>query len=240
MGWGGKSFYPLKKERMFLKNDWGDWNDIRHFIAQKVDRYSDKIILEVASGKGFVTEKCKSEAKIFSFDISHDCLKYLKSRRKKNRMAIQASIWNMPFPDTKFDIVLACHCFPFWDFPCLNPYKNIQELTDKFINALVKKVAKNGKIIITTVNGHHWFYRSQNKTELKVVEKALHANNLQYKILGWRDQAKQDYGRLYKKIFNKTLSLVNRTKCTLNAERNFENLISASSKAVLIEAWKKE
>lgn len=222
---------------MLFNNDWGEWDDVRHIIYKEIDKPGVKI-LDVASGSGFATEKCLSAARIICLDISAQRLFSKNFKQTRNRSPVVGSLWNMPFRKNYFDVVLACHCFPVWDFPYFKQGEQIQETINTFIFTLQQNVKQCGQILLTTVNGDHWYYKNKNKANINIIKNAITHNKLNCKIYGWRDCGFKENGYRINKMINKILALYNLIQCQIDHRKNFESMITSSSKAFVIKAWK--
>lgn len=112
-------------------------------ITKEIKNYVcvDDFVLECACGTGLLTvpmaEKCK---KLIATDYSIGMLKQTRKKLKKfsNVKLRKVSIFEIPYKDNSFDVVVAANVIHLLD----NPDKTMQEL--------LRVCKKNGKIIIPT------------------------------------------------------------------------------------------
>lgn len=147
----------------------GTYERVRERIVALKENENDNLVLDIASGTGYVISKIKAK-KIVALDLSAGMLKINKKKhaKMKNLSLIRASVFAMPFKDNSFDTVYfatASH-----EFANLNPiFREVKRvLRDKgnfiiwdiynpsflpakfYINVIVKYIAEMGKMRVYT------------------------------------------------------------------------------------------
>lgn len=152
----------------------GTYERVRKKIVALKENENDSIVLDIASGTGYVISKIKAKH-IVALDLSKGMLNVNKRKHAdmKNLSLIRASVFAMPFKDNAFDTVYfttASH-----EFANLNPiFKEVKRvlrnkgdfiiwdiynpsfLPAKFyINVIVKYIAEMGKMRVYTEREWH-------------------------------------------------------------------------------------
>jgi 2-polyprenyl-3-methyl-5-hydroxy-6-metoxy-1,4-benzoquinol methylase len=118
--------HPISKDRL------------ERCLGYSVDQLKGKNVLEAGSGAGRFTEHLvKSGALVHSFDLSNAVEANAKNIGDASNYRIaQASIYDIPYPDEQFDVVI-----------CLGVLQHTPD-PDKSIECLYRKVKPGGQLVI--------------------------------------------------------------------------------------------
>jgi len=107
-------------------------------LGYKAEQLKGKLVLEAGSGAGRFTEHLvKAGAQVHSFDLSNAVEANARNiGQSANYQIAQASIYDIPYPDEQFDVVI-----------CLGVLQHTPD-PDQSITCLYKKVKPGGQLVI--------------------------------------------------------------------------------------------
>jgi len=150
-------------------DDCSDTNQSQHrFVAETGWDFNDLSqcnVLEVGSGAGRFTEVFLRNTTCVLYSVDYSSAVEANRRnniRYENRLQlVQASIYELPFPDNIFDKVF-----------CLGVLQHTPSFRDS-IKSLVQKVRVGGEIVIDFYPIHGWYTKIHSKYILRPVTKRL-------------------------------------------------------------------
>lgn len=145
------------------------------------DLVKDKIVLDIASGSGYGTNKLAKHAKkIYGVDINKDAIKYSKNNyQTKNTEFIQGSATKIPLKDKTVDIVIS--------------FETIEHIEDysKFMQEIKRVLKDDGILVLSTPNdiefpeNNHFHVHEFKYNELQKLVKKYFVNIENYYQATW-------------------------------------------------------
>lgn len=194
-----------KIEKIDPKCWWGDDFDVRFYLINRLKSLQKKIVLDIGGGIGIIcSEMDKSNFRI-NMDVKLNDLLTCKKKTDSGIYNICASMLNLPFRESVFDVVICSNILEVGKYQDIINKKQIEE-HGVYVYPTVKKILKeasnvlnsDGTIFITTPNNAYYKSTKLTNTEL---QKALLSISKRSKVYFYNT-----FKRLSK---NKKLNLAN-------------------------------
>ncbi|MBI5035934.1 class I SAM-dependent methyltransferase [Candidatus Micrarchaeota archaeon] len=160
----------------FPKGWWGDWLDVRFYLAGRLQRLHDKKILDIACNAGMVLSEIPEDNQTYGIDLDAKALKAAKAIAPKAKTK-KASMYKLPYPKASFDAVVCANVLPGADFVF---HGNRLKPQKKLMKEVKRVLKKGGKLYLTTPNDA--FYHDGKET-LQELEQIL--DGFDYTLQGW-------------------------------------------------------
>lgn len=145
------------------KSWWGLYCDVRFLILKLLQKKNKKVILDIGSGIGSLTNNINiaNENEIHGLDIDKKKIKISSNNNFCNKLGkyINHDLnEKLPYTNEKFDIIYLANSVPGYDFEKLN--KNNDKI---FYEELYRILKKKGTMYISTPMGESNLYKKSNK-----------------------------------------------------------------------------
>lgn len=162
--------------------EWGDRADVRVFVFDELSQLENKRVLEVGCGKGFLLAALPSSNKAFGIDLSDENITQAK-KNAPNAVIKKASMYEIPFPASSFDVVVISNALPGVDFTIYGTEVKRRAFREKTLKEIKRVLKPSGVLILTTPNGDYGNW--PGKIKLSELEALLKKAGFNFFIQGW-------------------------------------------------------
>jgi SAM-dependent methyltransferase len=170
-------------ERFSPNSVWGSPFDVRFYLASKIKTIKQALVLDVGCGPGILLSE-RNHRTVFGIgiDISTECLRTSKNV-DDSLQGIASDMHYLPFKDEAFDYVIIANSFSRFDTKVdENAYPDAPHTM--LMGEASRVLRWNGKLLMTTPNGSHRYYRHKKKVDYQTLEASLQ-KYFDFKISGY-------------------------------------------------------
>ena len=150
--------------KLFLETDprrwWGDYVDVRAYVASRISALRGCRILDVGSSVGAVSLNAPTDATVHGVDIDGDALR-LGATALPNLARVEGSMFDLPLQGSSYDRVVLAHALPFHDFRV--PHNERMRLRSTALIELFRVLKPGGHLLLSSPNGECAVYAGRNK-----------------------------------------------------------------------------
>ncbi len=153
---------------------WGDYFDVRFYVAAQLKQMHGERILDVCCGSGILDYFVPSDNELVGVDVNEDHIRVARELNKDRKYFVQ-DFFEFSY-DLKFTVVIAIHAIQ--EFP--------KERYEQFVEKALSFLDTNGRLILTTPNREYESYVThENKLSYDDLNILLSKYKIEYKIFGY-------------------------------------------------------
>jgi len=174
----------IEKFRMSAWDSWwGDFFDVRFYLADKLANVHKESILDVGCGLGIILSEIPGDNLKVGLDISQKTIKIARMMAADSAFVV-CDMHRMPFRKNSFNRVIVANSFSRYDF--FIDQRIRKEATPKKLLLEIPKIMKRGGyLFLTTPNGGHASYRTNRKVRYHELHRLLSTCFSDFQIHGF-------------------------------------------------------
>lgn len=150
----------------FRKIDWGSWwgdfFDVRFYLADKLARIHNKSILDVGCGLGIILSEIPSNNLKVGLDISQKNIKIARMMATDSAFVV-CDMHHLPFRKDSFNRVIVANSFSRYDF-FIDQRIRKEATPRKLVLEIHRIMKRGGYLFLTTPNGGHPLIKGSKKS----------------------------------------------------------------------------
>jgi len=163
---------------------WGDFFDIRFYLADKLAKMHDELILDIGCGSGIILSEIPSgNIEKVGLDISRKTIEMARMIAADSVFVV-CDMHDMPFRDNSFNCVIVANSFSKYDF-FIDPRIRKEATPKKLLLEIYRILKRGGCLFLTTPNGGHASYKRKHKVRYRELYRLLSTRFIDFKIQGF-------------------------------------------------------